>query len=58
MLKLEGQAPGQINSFTVLNFLKVETPDKTNAICTQYALQSHDMIDDKSKQFFVCSALK
>lgn len=45
-----GQDWCQINNFTVLNFLKVEAPDKTTAVCTQYALWSHGMIDDKSKQ--------
>lgn len=49
-LKSGGQDWCQINNFTVLNFLKVEAPDKTTAVCTQYALWSHGMIDDKSKQ--------
>lgn len=37
-LKSGGQGWCQINNFTVLNFLKVEAPDKTTAVCTQYAL--------------------
>lgn len=37
-LKSGGQDWCQINNFTVLNFLKVEAPDKTTAVCTHYAL--------------------